>query len=107
AQLEDLQPLQDAPLTTLILTGCTRVRDLSPLKGMPLKVLAIDDSSVSDLRPLQDMALESINLTPKNLTRQGLEWLQSLKSLKTIGNGREAWPAAEFWARYDKGDFKK
>jgi hypothetical protein len=33
-----------------------------------------------------------------------------MKSLKTIGIGKEAnevWPSAEFWARYDKGEFKK
>ena len=31
-----------------------------------------------------------------------------MKSLKTIGiEYNQAWPAAEFWARYDKGRFKK
>ena len=32
-----------------------------------------------------------------------------MKSLKTIGIGWQndkAWPAAEFWERYDKGEFK-
>ena len=29
-----------------------------------------------------------------------------MKSLKTIGTDwNQAWPAAEFWARYDKGIF--
>jgi hypothetical protein len=32
-----------------------------------------------------------------------------MKSLKTIGTGpaNQAWPAAEFWERYDKGEFTK
>jgi hypothetical protein len=32
-----------------------------------------------------------------------------MKSLKTIGigDGGASWPAAEFWDRYDKGEFKK
>ncbi len=33
-----------------------------------------------------------------------------MKSLKTIGNDVHyelAWPPAEFWARYEKGEFKK
>jgi hypothetical protein len=30
-----------------------------------------------------------------------------MKSLKTIGiDGYQAWPAAEFWQRYNKGEFK-
>jgi hypothetical protein len=34
-------------------------------------------------------------------------WLRDMKSLKTIGLAwRHAWPAAEFWERYDKGEFK-
>ncbi len=33
-----------------------------------------------------------------------------MKSFNTIGIGNldnQSWPAAEFWARYDKGEFKK
>jgi hypothetical protein len=54
------------------------------------------------------MELEDIRLTPKNIT-QGLDILRDMKSLKTIGItflGDGSWPAAEFWARYDKGEFK-
>ena len=53
--------------------------------------------------------MEDIRLTPKNIA-QGLDILRGMKSLKTIGigiNQSQAWPAAEFWARYDKGEFKK
>ena len=33
--------------------------------------------------------------------------LRNMKSLKTIGTEwNQTWPAAEFWARYDKGEFK-
>ena len=54
------------------------------------------------------MELEDIRLTPKNIT-QGLDILRDMESLKTIGisyAGLPVWPAAEFWARYDKGEFK-
>ena len=82
--------------------------DLSPLKGMPLKGLYIYGTGVTDLTPLQGMPLEEIRLTPKNIT-QGLDILRDMKSLKTIGIAlaTQVWPAAEFWARYDKGEFKK
>ena len=33
--------------------------------------------------------------------------LRDMKSLKTIGiDWDQAWPAAEFWQRYDKEEFK-
>ena len=38
----------------------------------------------------------------------GLDLLPDMKSLKTIGiEWNQAWPAAEFWARYDNGAFTK
>ena len=54
------------------------------------------------------MPLEHIHLTPKNITR-GLDILRDMKSLKTIGidSDKDAWPVAEFWARYKKGEFTK
>ena len=52
------------------------------------------------------MQLEQIYLTPKNIT-QGLDVIRGMKSLTAIGLHHYAnWPAAEFWARYDKGEFK-
>jgi hypothetical protein len=85
----------------------TKASDLSPLKEMPLSVLFIWGSPVTDLSPLKGMQLEDIRLTPKNITR-GLDILRDMKSLKTIGiDWNQAWPAAEFWERYDKGEFKE
>jgi hypothetical protein len=76
------------------------------VKGMPLKLLWIDHTDITDLTPLQGVPLEDIRLTPKNITR-GLNILRDMKSLKTIGiDYNHAWPAAEFWQRYDKGEFK-
>jgi len=40
--------------------------------------------------------------------RLGLDILKGMKSLQSIGIGHrpnESWPAAEFWDRYDKGEF--
>jgi hypothetical protein len=78
---------------------------LPHFKGMPLRVLWIHNTGITDLNPLQGMPLEEIRLTPKNVTR-GLGILRDMKSLKTIGTGDQSWPAAEFWERYDKGEFK-
>jgi hypothetical protein len=82
-------------------------RGLAHLKGMPLTVLWIENTGITDLTPLQGMPLEEIRLTPKNIT-QGLDILRDRKSLKTIGiSFNQVWPAAEFWERYDKGEFKE
>jgi len=107
-QLKDLEVLKGMPLTMLTLAE-TQVQDLEPLRGMPLKVLRLYKTGVTDLKPLQGMELEEIRLTPKNIT-QGLEILRDVKSLKTIGIGTlstQSWPAAEFWERYDQGEFAK
>jgi hypothetical protein len=53
------------------------------------------------------MPLAEIHLPPKNITR-GLDILRDMKSLKTIGiDYKQAWPAVEFWERYDRGEFKE
>jgi hypothetical protein len=70
-------------------------------------VLWIENTGITDLTPLQGMPLEEIHLTPKNIT-QGLNILRDMKGLKTIGIAwNQSWPAAEFWERYDKGEFKE
>lgn len=64
-------------------------------------------SGIADLTPLRGMPLQDIRLTPKNIT-QGMDILRDIKSLKTIGiEWDQAWPAAEFWERYRKGEFDK
>jgi Leucine-rich repeat (LRR) protein len=95
-------------LTDLHLSG-TQVSNagLAHFKGTPLMLLWIQDTGITDLTPLQGMRLEEIRLTPKNITK-GLGILRDMKSLKTIGISWErAWPAAEFWERYDRGEFKE
>ena len=73
-----------------------------------LRRLMLQGTRVSDLSPLKDMPLEEIRLTPRNISKKGLDLLRHMKTLKTIGTDwNQGWPAAEFWARYDKGEFKK
>jgi Leucine-rich repeat (LRR) protein len=70
---------KDCENLTVLAMYRTRVTDLSLLKGMSLKELGCD------FRPDRDA-----------------EILRSIKTLERI-NGK---PAAEFWKRYDKGEFK-
>jgi hypothetical protein len=80
---------------------------LTQLKGAPLTMLWIYRTGITDLTPLQGMPLEDIRLTPKHITKS-LDILRAMKSLKTIGiDWTQSCPAAEFWERYDKGEFKE
>jgi formylglycine-generating enzyme required for sulfatase activity len=104
--VSDLTPLAGLQLTDVLLRN-QQISDLSPLAGMPIVRLHIHDSSVSDLRPLQGMPLQEVLLNPINIT-QGIDILRAMPSLKTIGIGpNQAWPPAEFWERFDKGEFKE
>jgi WD40 repeat protein/tetratricopeptide (TPR) repeat protein len=127
-RIRDLSPLGGMPLTMLALSHCSSIQDLSPLKGMPLISLFVDHTSVRDLTPLKDLPLkklyidapgitdvrpllglrlEYICLTAGNITH-GLDILRNMKSLKMIGTGHyRVWPAAEYWGRYEKGEFNK
>jgi serine/threonine protein kinase len=87
----------------------TQVGDagLAHLNGIPLRVLWINSTGITNLTPLQGMPLEDIRLTPQNITTRSLDILRAMKSLKTIGiDWNQVWPAAKFWERYDKGEFK-
>ena len=55
------------------------------------------------------MSLTTISLTPGNIT-QGLDILRGMKSLQEIGLTfleKDRLPAAEFWKKYDAGEFNK
>jgi hypothetical protein len=67
------------PLTTLDLTYCAGVQNLTPLKDLPLT---------------------SLN-TPRNRMK-GMEVLRRMKSLQAV-NGMKA---EEFWKKYDTGELK-
>ncbi len=132
-KVSDVSPLNGMPLRELNLAG-TQVSDanLAQLKDCKdliklvlfntqisdaglthlknhknLKMLLLYGSKVSDLSSLKDMALEEIVLTPNDISDRGLDILRNMKSLKTIGTPWGLLPATEFWARYEKGEFKK
>jgi hypothetical protein len=55
------------------------------------------------------MQLVTIRFSPQNIG-QGVDVLREMKSLKTIGihwEDGKYWPPAEFWERYDNGEFKQ
>jgi Leucine-rich repeat (LRR) protein len=132
--VSDLSSLNGMPLTHLNCAG-TRVNDasLAQIKDCKeLVVLTLDNTQVSDaglahlknsknlkrlllvrtkasdLSPLKELPLEEIRVTPRTISKTGLEIIRNMKTVKTIGTDwNQAWPVAEFWARCDKGEFDK
>jgi serine/threonine protein kinase/Leucine-rich repeat (LRR) protein len=106
-QVSDLSPLKGMALTDLWF-GRAKIADLSPLKGMPLTELHCQLTQVSDLSPLEGLDLTTLAFTPKDIT-EGIDVIRQMKSLKTIeldwASGH--FPAAEFWKKYDAGEFNK
>ena len=103
----DLSTLKGLHLSTLWLHDSEKITDLSALAGMPLEDLAINGTKVNDLTPLKGMALKSFSFTPRNITR-GLELVRAMTSLREIGiNHEQRIQAADFWKRFDAGEFSK
>jgi len=98
----DLKPLKGMPLTRLIIYR-TEVADLAPLRGMALELLEMSGTAVTDLSPLKGMPLKHLHIFESFRAKRDAAILRSLTTLQTIDDK----PAAEFWERYDKGEFGK
>lgn len=55
-------------LEDLDLTQCIELSDLTPLRGLPLVSLKIEDTKVSDLTPLKGMKLEELDIQNTDVT---------------------------------------
>lgn len=59
--VKDLSPLKGLPLRVFRMLSCP-ISDLSPLAGMPLKEINIERTQVSDLSPLRGAPLKTLNI---------------------------------------------
>jgi hypothetical protein len=94
-KLRSLAPLQGLRLEELNVNSNPQITDLTPLSGMPLRVLNCYKTGVTDLRPLANAPLEWLNLGSCGKVRdltplQGmlLTWL----SLQECGQVRDLTP---------------
>jgi Leucine-rich repeat (LRR) protein len=67
-QLSNLSLFMGSNITMLDLSGCSNLSDLSPLRDLPLKLLAIGHTAVSDLTPLSKMPLQSLWMADTKVT---------------------------------------
>jgi len=105
----DISVLKEMPLKHLRL-GNTRVSDIRALKGVPLTGLYLHNTRVSDISVLRGMPLTRLSLTPKNITT-GMDIIRNMKSLREIAGSEKEdgshQSAAEFWRKYDAGEYSK
>jgi hypothetical protein len=92
------------PLTELAISD-TKVSDLTPILGLKLTDLYCNDTMVADLTPLAAVKIKHFCFTPATVAR-GIEAVRRAESFETIGtHWTKRQPAAEFWERYDRGEF--
>ena len=118
----DLSIFNGLKLRELWLAGCVHVTDLSPLRGMQLKILNLNRTDVSDLSPLGGMQIVDLSLDgctnitdfsplmecrsleklvlPHNARK--IDILRNHPTLKFLGNKGLSEPVAEFWSDYDR-----
>ena len=74
-----------------------------------IRIFAVDIVTLAkrDLTPLAGMKLQTITFTPQFI-KKGMDVIRGMKSLESVATGGQSgMPAAEFWKRCDKGEFKK
>jgi serine/threonine protein kinase len=76
-EITDLRPLEGMPLGLLNLTNCDRIRDFTPLRQMPLRVLDLNGTEVVDLSPIGTLK----SLSKLSLSKTKVQDLSPLKIL--------------------------
>ncbi|MCY3018187.1 MAG: hypothetical protein NTW87_04030 [Planctomycetota bacterium] len=80
--------------------------DLASLNTRQLRDLHIDRTPVNNVTPLEGARLEILVFTPKSIAK-GLDVIRKMRTLHSIGVQYDrSWPPAEFWKKYDAGEFK-
>jgi hypothetical protein len=105
ATVPDLSPLTNMPLAQIWL-WYTEVDDLTPLAHTPLKSIFLVNTGVTDLSPLEGLRLRDIVFTPHEITN-GIDVVRAMPIREIGTNLLTLLPAAEFWRKYDAGEFKK
>lgn len=104
----DIEPLREMNSLRELSMVATQVSDLSPLAGKQLVTLSINDSPITDLSPLAGMkSLRQFAFSPGRVEK-GLEAVRELRGIQFIGlRWENRIPAAQFWQRYDAGEFRQ
>jgi Leucine-rich repeat (LRR) protein len=106
SKVTDLSPLAGMKLETFQAGALRNLKDISVLRGMPLRVIYIEGVSVGlDLAPLADCETLEVIRIPKGA--KSIEPLRQLPRLRRIGYDfddriNERIETERFWAAYDR-----
>lgn len=104
-KVQTLEPLRGMKCVYLNLYNTPGIKDLEPLHGMPLEQLVMNLNGATDLSPLVGMPLVEIVVDTHKIKR-GIDVLREIKTLKRISTAGLSLSPAEFWKRYDAGEFR-
>ena len=95
----------DSHVYSLNLSG-SAIHDLTPISELPLTSLDITDcEQITDITPLGNMNLYHLLITPKRSIK-GMDVIRAMKHLETLSfSAEEPMSPAEFWKQYDAGEF--
>jgi len=85
-----------------------QLKDLSLLKGITFESLSIKNASVTDLFPLKGKKLKYLTFIPKNITN-GMDVIRNMTSLEFLWIDQDTSGGishADFWKRFDAGEFE-
>jgi hypothetical protein len=101
--VSDLSPLEGMPLEYLNVDECSKLKDLTPLsKILTLTSLVVSRTEVKKLSPLAGLKLQEIILNHEKFPEEEMAVLRQMTSLKRINK----MPVAAFWKKYPAGGGK-
>jgi internalin A len=102
-KVQDISPLGECPMVSLTLEG-TAVSDLRPLAEIStLERLHIAGTKVKDLTPLKGLKLQRLIFTPNNI-KAGLDIVRGMKTITELGTTLDnRMPPKKFWQQLDQG----
>lgn len=103
----DLRALQGMPIETLLVSSDSPV-DYSVIASLSsLKDVRLGAPSVSDYSFLKGKHIQSLEIAPKHIRNpDDAKILRNLQFLNEIRVLNKPYPVADFWKRYDAGEFK-
>lgn len=78
SELRDLEALSDMPLTSLELHDCVKLTELTALRNLKLTRLILHNCRVKDLSPLKDMPLQALGLWYVDASNKELNILRGM-----------------------------
>ena len=104
----DISRLASTKIRLLAIRGIP-VRDLAFVRNLPNleKLYVFSYPAITDLTPLAGLKLKKLGFNPANVTK-GIEAVRGMTTLAAIGTDFDhPYPPAEFWKKYDAGEFGK